>query len=320
MKKKKIFTLLAVLLTAYAVFTSSLLYSQLTSGKGKMSGTVTDQETGKPIEGVTVKLFFPDVKQYHQPFPVTDAEGKWKVFYVRKGRWDLDFVKDGYELRQISYFVDPTPGTANPPIELQLRKLQGPAVAQNIMQEIEKVAVLVNGEQYDKALAELQAIYEKYKGEPGAEIVNLHMGNIFSKKGEYQKAVENFLKALEKFPDNKELILSIGNSYNNLQDFENAVKWFDKLKIEDIGNVDTLYNIGVIAYNNGDFERALTFFKKATEIDGQFADGFFQMGMTYVGLEKNQEGVEALKKFMELAPKSPNIETAKAVVEAFGKS
>jgi tetratricopeptide (TPR) repeat protein len=263
-------------------------------------------------------LFFPEINQFHQPFAKTDAEGKWHVFYIRKGLWNIDFVKDGFEVKKISFFVDPTPGTKNPPIDVALRKLVGPAVANIVMKEIEKAGNLINDKKYDQALSNLLAIQEKYKDESGVEIVNLYIGNIYSIKEEYQKAIDFYLKSMDKFPGNKELILSIGNAYNNLQEFEKAMEWFDKLKIDDIGNIDTLYNIGVISYNNGDFDRALTFFKKATEINSEFADGYYQMGMTYVGLEKNQEGVAALKRFMELAaPDSPNYETAKAVVDAF---
>ena len=315
MKLKNI--LFALAIGCMILSLSTPAYSQLTSGKGKVSGTVTDEQTGKPIEGVTVKLFFPDVNQYHQPFEKTDAEGKWHVFYIRKGLWNIDFSKDGYEVKKISFFVDPTPGTKNPPLEISLRKLEGPAVANVIMTEIEKAVNLINEKKYDEALTALEAIREKYKDESGVEIVNLHLGNIYSLKGEYQKAVDFYLKSLEKFPGNKEIILSIGNAYNNLQDFDKAMEWFNKLKIDDIGNIDTLYNIGVISYNNSDFEKALTFFKKAIEINAEFADGYYQLGMTYIGLEKNQEGVAALKKFMELAPDSPNFETAKSVVEAF---
>jgi len=317
MRRRKLLFVLVTVCFVLALMTP--VYSQLTSGKGKISGTVTDDETGEPIEGVTVKLFFPEVKQFHKPYAKTNAEGKWRVFYIRKGLWNIDFVKDGYEVKKISFFVDSTPGTKNPPIDITLRKLAGPAVADIIMKEIAKASDLINEKKYDRALKDLEAIMEKYKEESGVDIVYLHIGNIYSFKNQYQKAIEFYLKSLEKFPDNKEIILSIGNAYNNLKDYEKSMEWYNKLKIDDIGNIDTLYNIGVISYNNGDFERALTFFKKTTEINSEFADGYYQLGMTYVGLEKNQEGVAALKKFMELAPDSPNYETAKAIVDAFGQ-
>ena len=317
MKVKKIFLIAVIAGMLVTTGMPTLLYPQLTKGRGKMSGFVTEEGTGKPLEGVTVKLFYPKSNAYHTPSPKSDAEGKWRANYVRGGLWNLDFIKAGYETKKISYFVDVRAGIAKKSIDLQMRKLEGPAAAQSVLDEINKAVALIAEKKIDQALRELQAILEKFQGEPGVEIVYLHMGNCYSNKGDYQKAIEFYLKTLDKFPNNKELILSIGNAYGNLNDFEKAMEWFNKLKIDDIGNTDTLYNIGVIAYNNGNFDRALTFFKKTTEIDHEFADGFYQLGMTYTALDKPKEAVEILKKFMEMDPKSPNYETAKAVVEAF---
>lgn len=317
MKVKKVFLMFVITGMLVTAWMPTLLFSQLTSGRGRMYGTVIEEGTGSPLEGVTVKLFFPKSNAYHTPEPKTDAEGKWNVTYVRGGLWNLDFVKDGYETKRISFVVDERAGLAKPSIDVQMKKLEGPAAAKSILDEINTAVALIAEKKIDQALKELQAIQEKFQGQPGIEIVYLHMGNCYSSKSDYQKAIEFYLKALEKFPNNSEIILCIGNAYGNLNDFDNAMEWFNKLKIDDIGNVDTLYNIGVIAYNKGDFDRALTFFKKATEIDSEFADGLFQLGMTYTALDKPQEAVEVLKKFMQLDPQSPNFDAAKAVVEAF---
>lgn len=317
MKVKKIFLIVLIAGMLVTTWMPTLLYPQLTEGRGKMNGTVTEEGTGNPLPGVTVKLFFPKANAYHTPEPKTDAEGKWRITYIRGGLWNLDFIKDGYETQKISYYVDVRPGIPKKSIDVQLRKLEGPAAAQSILDEINKAVALIAEKKIDQALTQLQAIKEKFQGQPGVEIVNLHMGNCYSQKGEYQKAIEFYLKSIEKFPNNKEIILSIGNAYGNLNDFDKATEWFNKLKIDDIGNTDTLYNIGVIAYNSGNFDRALTFFKKATDVDPEFSEGLYQLGMTYTALDKPKEAVEILKKFMEMDPKSPNYETAKAVVEAF---
>ncbi len=293
------------------------LFAGLTSGKGKVSGTVFDAATGQPLEGVTVKLFFPEVKQFHKPFAKTDKEGKWKTYYIRKGNWSIDFEKSGYETRKISYFVDPSPGSKNPPVEIKMKKMEGPAVASNVVKEIEKAKALMVEQKYDDALAKMLKILEENKEDPGIDIVNLYIGNCYALKGDNAKAINYYKKSLEKFPKHKGLLLSIGNAYNNLKDNENAMKWYSKLSIEDIGDVDTLYNIGAIAYNKGDYAGAAKYFQKATEVNPQFADGFYQLGMTLTGLNKQAEAVAALKKFMELAPDSPNFETAKAIVDAF---
>lgn len=317
MKVKKTFLIFLIAGMLVTAWMSTLVFSQLTKGRGRMYGTVIEEGTGKPIEGVTVKLFFPRSNAYHTPEPKTNAEGKWNVNYVRGGLWNLDFVKDGYETKKISFVVDERAGLAKPSIDVQMKKLEGPLAAKSILDEINKAVALIAEKKIDQALKELRTIEEKFQGQPGIEIVYLHMGNCYSHKGDYQKAIEFYMKTLEKYPNNSELILCIGNAYGNLNDFDTAMEWFNKLQIDDIGNTDTLYNIGVIAYNHGNFERALTFFKKATEIDTEFTDGLYQLGMTYTALDKPKEAVEVLKKFMQLDPNSPNYETAKAVVEAF---
>lgn len=294
------------------------LSAGVTSGKGKMSGIVTDTETGKPIEGVTVKLFYPSQNSFHRPFPKTGKDGVWKVHYVRKGRWDLDFSKQGYEVKKISFFVDTTPGKAKPSIELSLKKMEGPAVGQEVVKEIEAAKGLMVDKKYDAAIQALEGILEKYKEESGIDIVYLYIGNCYSMKNQYQKAIEYFKKSIEKFPKNKEIILSIGNAYNNMQNFDKAIEWFNKLKIEEIGNVDTLYNIGVIAYNKGDLVKAAKFFGKSVEVDQSFAIGYYQLGMALLGVEgKQKEAVVALKKYIELDPESANAATAKEVIKAY---
>jgi tetratricopeptide (TPR) repeat protein len=63
----------------------------------------------------------------------------------------------------------------------------------------------------------------------------------------------------------------------------------------------------------------LKYFNKAIEINPEFAPAYYQLGMTYTALSKTTEAVEALKKFMELDPESPDFQTAKAIVDAFSK-
>jgi tetratricopeptide (TPR) repeat protein len=314
MKTRQVFLTAIIVIFISGMFSPA--FSQ-TTGRGKMYGTVTDADTGEPIEGVTIKLYKPDANAFHTPSPKTDNEGKWRVKFIRSGRWDLDFVKQGYEMKKISFNVDTKPGTKKPAIVIQLRKLEGPAAGAEVIKGIEKAQALIAGKSYDQALTELMALLEKHKEDSGVDIVNLYIGNCYAAKGDDNKAIEYYLKSLEKFPGNKELLLAIGNAYNNINDYDNAMKWFNKLAIDEIGNVDTLYNMAVIAYNQGDFERAAIFFKKSTEIDAAFAEGYYQLGMTYTALNKPKEAVEALKKFMELAPDSPNFETAKAIVDAF---
>jgi Flp pilus assembly protein TadD len=312
--KMKTFALIATMIFCVA---GTLFAGGLTSGKGKLSGVVTDKETGQPLEGVVVKLFMPEVNQWHKPFPKTNKDGKWRIHYIRKGTWNIDFEKSGFETVKLSAFVDPTPGTKNPPVEVSLKKLEGPVVTETVLNEINTAKNLMAEKKFGDALKMLLKIQSENKDDPGIDIVYLYIGNCYGAQGDYNKAISFYEKSLEKFPKNKNLLVSIGNAYNNLKNFDKAMEWFLKLNIDEIGNKDTLYNIGVIAYNKGDFAGSAKYFEKATTVAPDFADAFYQLGMTLTALNKPKEAVTALKKFMEMAPDSPNFETAKAVVDAF---
>jgi len=295
------------------------LFSQATSGKGKMTGTVVDEETGQPIPGVVLKLFCIRAKSFHRISPKTDKEGYWKAMYLRGGLWNIDFEKAGYETKKISFRVETTPGAKKPSIDIKLRKVEGPALEEIILKEIDVANKLVAEKKFSEAREKFFTLLEKNKEREGIAIVNLYVGNSFAMEENYPKAVEYYTKAVEKYPKNKELLISIGNAYNNMNRFDDAMIWFKKVSFEDIDNIDTLYNIGVILYNKAQYDDAIKYFKKSTQVFDEFGDGFYQLGMTYTALNKIPEALAALKKFMELDPDSPNFETAKAIVEAFSK-
>lgn len=316
---KKIFIVFLIF-----VISTVLIFSQATSGKAKMLGIVVDKATGEPIEGVKVKLFSLKAGALHSVSPETDAEGKWRSLYMRGGKWYFDFSKVGYATRKIAVdyvfqgkYVCYFQGEKYDILKIELEKIQGPALEQSIIKEIEEGNALLVNKQAKKAIKKFEEIIEKFKDREGIAIVNLYMGNSYSLLEKYEKAIEYFQKAIVKYPKHKGLILSIGNSYSNLHQSEKAMEWFMKLSDEDITNVDTLYNIGINFYNAMDYGKALGYFKRAVEFKEDFGEAYYQLGMTYVALNKVTEAVAALNKFIEIAPNSPNFTTAKEIVKAF---
>ena len=303
-----------VLLTGFLL---APLFSQATSGRGKMSGVITDAETGKPVEGVTVKLYCLKARAYHRITPKTDKDGYWNALYLRGGLWHVDFEKAGYETKKISFDVETIPGAKKPSIDIQMRKIEGPALEETVLKELDAANNLVGEQKYDEALEKFNKILDANKELEGIAIVNLYIGNVYAVQEKFQKAIEYYEKAVEKYPKNMELLISIGNAYNNFNQYDKAMEWFQKVDLEDIHNVDTLYNIGVIYYNKANYDEAIKYFKKSTDVYSEFAQGYYQLGMTYTALNKIPEALAALKKFMELDPESPNFQTAKAIVDAF---
>jgi tetratricopeptide (TPR) repeat protein len=309
MKKALIIALLVILLAVS-------LSAQSVLGKGKIKGIVFDEKTGAPLSGVTVKLFSVKAQNYFRPFPVTDSEGRWKAIYLRGGSWNVDFEKAGYETKKISYPVNELPGAKQTEVEIKMRKIEGIVLTEDIIAQLEKGNILFVDKKYPEALAVYEDIYGK---NPDAFILLKNMGNCYFAMEKYDKAAENYLKLFEKQPTSAEVMTLIGNSYGNAKNMEKAMEWYQKIPFEEITDTDTLYNIGANLINNNKNEMALKYFKRAVEVDAEFAPAYYQMGMTHTALNQIPEALEALKKFMELAPDSPDFGTAKAIVDAFSK-
>jgi len=306
---------------------SSLIFSQATSGKVKMRGYVYDMDTGKPISGVKIKLYSIRAQSFHNITPVTDEKGHWKSLFMRGGKWYIDFNKVGYAPRKIavSYnFVNGKyyaffKGNKFESLTVKMKKMEGPALANDVVKEIEKANALLAEKKTKKALNSFLAIQKKNSDVEGIEIVNLYIGNCYSLLSKFEKAIEFYMKAIQKYPKHKGLILSIANSYSNLKQMDKALEWFGKLSDEDITNPDSLYNIGVNYYNTMKYQKAVKYFEKAVELKNDFAEAYFQLGMTYVAMNKIPDALKVLKKSMELDPNSPNYQTAKELVKAFSK-
>ena len=305
-----------LVIAAVAIFLSVSLFAQSgVVGKGKIKGIVLD-ENGKPLQGVTVKLFSLKSQAYFLPSPKTDSEGKWRAIYLRGGSWNIDFEKTGYENKKISYRVDETPGAKQPEIEIKLNKIEGIALTDTIVNELEKGNLLFTEKKFQEALLIYEDILKK---NPEVFIIYKNIGNCYFALEKYDRAVEFYQKLFEKQPKSPETMTLIGNSYVNAKNMEKAMEWYGKIPFEEIKDADTLYNIGANLTNNNKNDLAVKYFKRAVEVDADFAEGYYQLGMTHTALNQIPEALEALKKFMELAPDSPNVGTARAIVDAFSK-
>jgi len=295
----------------------SLTNAQRITGRGQLTGVVYDAETKEPLEGVTVKLFCVPANKARTPNEITDSEGRWSALYLRGGMWYVDFEKVGYEPKKSSIQIIDTPGVKSPHMEVYMRKLQGPALTKNIVDDINKNKELVESGKYRKAIGEFKKMLDEYKESQGIGIVNLYIGNCYASLNDYPEAINYFKAALESYPEHKGIINSIGESLMNLKEEEEAVKWFAKLDIDEIRNPDSLYNLGVVNYNRAVYDQAEKYFKKATEVKSDFVDAIYQLGMTYVALNKTGKALENLKKFLELAPDHANAQIAQSILDAY---
>ncbi len=299
--KKILFVAISLMLISYSGF------SQAYKGTGRLRGMVTDME-GNPLQSATIKLFSINANSGFET--ISDKKGKWKADWIRSGLWHIDFMKTGYEPHRISIRISEL--GKNPFLEIKLKKIEGLAMTEKIVEDFEKANKYFDEEKYDKAIA----AYEKILGDfPEAYIINKNIGNAYFALGDYEKAVEFYKKVLEKQEENSDIFILIGNAYINKKDNEKALEWYRKVNVGDIEDVIVLYNIGVLFFNNRTYEKAIDYFRRAVEVDEKFSDAYYQLAMSYLASGQSDEVVGLLKKFLELDPESSKAPTASLIIE-----
>jgi len=261
------------------------------TGEGRQIGYVYDEE-GNPLEGVKVKLFF--VKTQSGFELETDKEGKWVAMGIKGGAWYVDFEKVGYEPKKISINVLDF-RQQNKPIEIQLKKIEGLVITDELKDDFKKGNELFDQGKYDEAIAVFKGIVEAF---PSAYVVNLNIGHCYFQKEEYDEAEAFYKKVLEQDPDYVHAVVGIGNCYMNRGDVDKAMEWYNRISFEKLEDPVVLYNVGTVYYNNSKFQDALRYYEKAVEIDEGFLDARYQLGLAFLTLGKNEEAIEQFEAYL----------------------
>lgn len=192
----------------------------------------------------------------------------------------------------------------------------------------------VANQKYDEAIQQFQAAAEV---DPSQHVVFAQLGEAFSgkaaiaksptdKKGFYDKSVESYQKALTLKPEDPSYHNNYALALANNGKVDEAQAELVKAADLDKANAGRYYfNLGAVLVNTNHMKEAAEAFKKATEADPNFADAYYQLGVSLMGMAQvdSKTGkvtpapgtVEALEKYMALAPSGPNAAAAKGLIE-----
>jgi len=305
LKLKAAFSLFLIFALAAVVF------SQGYKGQGRFSGTVTDKD-GKPLEGVKLKLFC--VKGQSGFETETDKEGQWKAFYVRGGTWHLDFEKPAYMPKKLS--VEVKEFDRNKPIEIQMERVEGLVATEELRAALKQGNELYEARKYEEAVAAYQAILQ---ANPDAYIVAMNIGNCYFQMQKYEQAEENYKKILEKEPQNAEAILLIGNCYANRGQTAQAMEWYGQIEFEKITDQMVLFNLGSAFYSQSKYDQALKYYKRAVEIQSDFLDAIYQLGLTYLAMNNSPEAISVFEYYLKYDSTSEKASQVRGFLEFLKK-
>jgi len=286
----------AILIISCLVLSGGFLSAQDWKGKGRVIGSVYDRD-GKPLEGVKVKLVW--AKSTSGFEVMTDKDGKWTGAWLHGGTWNVDLEKIGY--MPLKKSIEVSEASRNPDLKITMEKVQGLVITDELKQTLEKANQLFEEKDYPAALDAYNAILAKF---PDVYILWKNVGNVYFAQDQYDKAEEAYKKVLEKKADDSDALLSVGNCYFNRNETDKALEWYGKIQFEKIPDPAVLYNIGLNYFKTSKYEEALKYFKRSTEVQKDFEDSYYQMGVTQTSLQKNADAIATFEMFLKLFPNS----------------
>jgi Tfp pilus assembly protein PilF len=303
--KKTLLSALVLLLAA------SLVFSQSYRGQGRLKGKVTDED-GKPLAGVKVKLF--SVRGQSGFELTTNAEGEWTANYIRGGGYNIDFLKPGFEPKSISTSIPEA--TNNPPVEVKLKKAAGLMITEELRSALEAGNKLFDEKKYEEACRVYEDLIAK---NPDVYVLYKNVGNCRFELQQYDLAEAAYQKILEKEPGNPDILLLIGNCYANQDEPDKAMEWYNKIEFEKITDPTVLFNIGTSFTKQSKFEDALRYYKRSVEVQKDYLDGLYQLGLTYLALGRNPEAIGPFEDYLKIDPDSPRAGQVKGFLEFLKK-
>jgi len=303
----------------------SLILSQEQTGKGRINGTVID-ENGQPVEGAMILVESLSTNTSFQG--KSDEKGHFAVAGMGTGMWRVTASKQGYT----SYFtdIDVRQLSRNPPVILTLNKMDAFAAVltdKEALKLFDQGNLLIQEEKFDDALAVFADFQQKY---PEIYQVRLNIGNCFLKRGEFDKAETEFQlvidKTLENYGDFKKdkatslrAFTGLGEVFLQKQDFGKAQEYLTTaLEISPEDEV-TAYNVGQLFFSNQRPDEAIKFYKLAIQIKADWPKPYIRLGYAYLNKSDFDNALEYFNKFIEMDPDNPEAPQVKNIISTIEK-
>lgn len=281
---------------------------------GRAGGKVVDDQTGQPIDGVTVKAVMPRSANRGPKDSRTNSKGEWAVGGIASGEWALDFVKEGYETRSIS--VPISEGGGRRPMEIRMKKKAAPPPDANA--EIKARLVEAAAKMEAKEYAAARAIYEDLAAKhPEVKQFRPLIARTYHGEGNKAAAIEQLRAAATADPENLEVMVLLGTTLMENGQNDEARQVLASVDESKVADPAVFLNIGIGLINDKKQADAVAWFDKAIGRFPQHPDGYYYRGISYLSLGKSAEAKADLEKYVSIAPPdAPELATAKKILES----
>jgi tetratricopeptide (TPR) repeat protein len=138
--------------------------------------------------------------------------------------------------------------------------------------------------------------------DPDSWRVHRALGEIDAESGQWESAIAEYQKAIDKQPDNSDLYEELGNGYQRLRQFDLASHAYEsELKLSPRNSV-ALYNLGKIQLQHGDPQRGVSLLRQAADTSATSAPISYYLGQGLADTGHPEEAVTWLEKSLGQGP------------------
>jgi len=151
----------------------------------------------------------------------------------------------------------------------------------------------------DRAIADYDRAIEI---EPDYALAYYQRGIAYSDKGDYDRAIIEYNRAIEIDPDDAEAYNARGAAYYNKGDIDRAIADYERAIEIDPDFAIAYCNRGRAYYKNGDYDPAIADYDRAIEIDPDFADVYNRRGLAYYEKGDNDRAIANYDRAIKIDP------------------
>ena len=146
--------------------------------------------------------------------------------------------------------------------------------------------------------------YPKVLSENEFEAIQFsNLGVAWYEKGDYDKAIEYYKRAVELNPDFVEAYNNLGVSYAKQGNYNQAIECYKKAAKKDLNYATPFSNIGVAFYKMGYLETALKYFEKAIAADSNYERAYNYKIVTLMKRGERKKAFKFIKRIRKLRSK-----------------
>ncbi len=328
--------LAALLLTAIVLlWGSGPLWAQIRTIRGEVKDA-----SGAVLKDAAVEIQRTDVPRVYKT--KTDKGGKYVYTGLPFGTFRIVVRKEGFfpdyidriqprlgDDTSFDFVLKPGDMSAKLPFEMTKEELakakEQSGKAEEIKKQSEEVKAfftqgldLAGQNKFPEAIDAFQKALEKDPEQPN---IWANLADAQLKNNQADKAIESYQKAIAIKPDDAGLHQNLGVIYGKVGKVKEAQESFQKAAGLNPGqSAVNFYNLGATLINSGKTAEAAEAFQKAIESDATYAEAYYQLAIVNIGLNKQAESLEMMKKYLAIGKNPENLATAKALIEELGKT